>query len=363
MSLIVAIDARSIGQRHTGDTVYWTGLVKALMELDSEIEYLLISNTGRPEVIPDHPRFSWHEVTSRKARWWSLIRFPLYARRLGAQVIHTQYNMSPLVNKGGITTVHDVSFFHEPEWFQPRDRVLLQRFVPASARRASKVITVSDFSRQEIEKYISGVESKIVVAHNACSSSIQKKDPVDARARLASELGVEGPFVLTVGTRWPRKNMSLAIEAMEQISENLPHKIVVTGKPGWGEESVGTRTHLTGFVSDDQLCDLYSSADLYLAPALYEGFGITLLEAFRCGCPVVASPIPAHHEVAGNAAHIPSGFETTQWGSEISSLLSDGATTEKLRKLGMERESKFTWEASARIHEDTYRKVAADAVG
>lgn len=358
MSSLVALDVRCVGRNMTGDTIYWTGILKGLMSRpDSNVRYLLCSNAPRPDWVPQNSRFEWLQVESKRQRWWSLFRFPLAARRRGAKVIHTQYNLSPLVSKGGVTTIHDLSFFHEPEWFRPQDRLLLQRFVPPSARRAEKVITVSEFSRLELAKFLPDINDKVVVAHNACPDTIVPVNRAQAQERLRQELGIEEPFLLTVGTRWPRKNLNLAIEAVSKLPDSLPHRLVVTGKPGWGDESAGDRVLLPGFVPDSTLNDLYSAADAYLAPSHYEGFGITLLEAFRSGCPVVASDIPAHREVGGAAALYPPSMEPDAWAQTLETLLTNEEKRLALMEAGRLQEGKFSWTRSAEIHEGVYQSI------
>lgn len=354
---IVALDARSVGRPHTGDATYWTGLIRGLTRFDSDLRYLLFSNAPKPDEIPESERFRWVELPSRSDRWWSLVRFPLAARRLGARVFHVQYNLSPMIRRGGVTTIHDVSFFHEPEWFRPRDRMLLQRFVPASAHRAARIVTVSQFSKSEIERYIRGVGHKVRVVPNACPDEIQPVDPGLAEARLVRELGVEGPYLLTVGTRWPRKNLNLAIEAVDALSESLAPRLVVTGKAGWGEERTSPRAVSTGYVDNATLSALYSAATLYLAPARYEGFGITLLEAFRAGCPVVASDIPAHREVGAEAAAYAPDNDAVAWARTIGELMADEKRRIALAGAGRERESQFSWIQAARQTEAAYREA------
>lgn len=354
---VVAIDARSVGRDHTGDATYWTGLIRGLLGVDSELRYLFISNAPKPPTIPETDRFRWIEVHSHSNRWWSLVRFPLAARRAGARVFHVQYNLSPLIARGGVTTIHDVSFYHEPEWFKPRDRLILRRFVPASARRAERVITVSEFSRQEIARYISGVEDKVRVVHNACPDEIQRLEPSAAQALVKQQLGLESPYLLTVGTRWPRKNLNLAIRAVEGLGDSFPHRLAITGKSGWGDDSTGSRTIATGYVDSDLLSALYSGADLYLAPAHYEGFGITLLEAFRTGCPVICSDIPAHREVGGEAVMYALDNDTRAWTGQIGDLLSSPERRADMIDRGYRRESEFSWTRAAQETESVYREL------
>lgn len=353
---IIALDARCIGRRNTGDTTYWTGLIYGLSQIQSDLRYLLLSNDLRPPEIPNDERLRWIQLPSRSSRWWSMVTFPLQARKLGASAIHTQYNLSPLA-KNGATTIHDVSFFVGPEWFKPRDRVVLQRFVPSSARRASRIITVSETSKADIAKFIPGVGSKTRVTPLALSTVITPVEAGKARAMVERDFNVGGPYVLTVGTRWPRKNMMLAVDAMERLTPKLPHRLLVTGQPGWGEDERKSRSRSLGYVSDEQLSALYSAADLYLAPSRYEGFGLTLLEAFACGSPVLCSTGGALPEVAGDAAQIEPSWEPDEWARAIEDLLTDSSKLAAMSERGLRRAAAFSWKETARLTEQVYREV------
>lgn len=353
--ITVALDARLVSGQFTGDTTYWEGLIHGLMRTNSSIRYLLYSNAPRPANIPKSDRFAWIELPGSN-RWWSLVRFPLRARRDGANIIHTQYSLSPLVGTLGVTTVHDVSFFINPRWFRPRDRVLLQATVPAAAKRARRIITVSETSRGEIEHFIRAAKGKTVAIHNAAGLNVRKMDPKESQ-RLVQKLGIEGPFLLTIGTRWPRKNLALAIQAAEGMSQAYNHRIVVAGKVGWGDEASGGRVLTPGYVDDEMLSALYSSASLYLVPSWHEGFGVTVLEAFRCGCPVVSSAGGALPEVVSDAGVIVDSWEPEVWTERLQNLLCDSSKLDLMRTKGIERESTFSWEKSAAQHEQVYREA------
>lgn len=356
---VIALDARLLGRQGGGDSTYWLGLVHGFCQIPLNRHILLFSNTRPPANIPINSRFKWIHLPSGKERWWSLVRFPLMARKLGARAIHTQYNLSPLVGKRGLTTIHDVSFFAGPEWFRPLDRMTLQQFIPASARRAQRVLTVSQFSKQEILRFIPEAEGKTVVTPNACSVTILPMNRQQAQERVAKELGVQPPYFLTVGTRSPRKNMNMAISAAEQLPESIPHRLVVTGKEGWGDELTGKRVKTVGYVDDDQLSALYCGADLYLAPSLYEGFGIPILEAFTCGCPVLCSDGGAQPEVAGKAAMILRGTDSHEWSANISKLLSDSSKLDSMREMGKLRANEFSWRDTAERTMRCYEEVMA----
>lgn len=355
---LAAIDARLLSTHNTGDTSYWRGLVGGLFALAPDANLLLVSNTPAPASVPQAWKDAWLTVPG-SSRWWSLVRFPLVARQLRAGAVHTQYNVSPLV-RNGVTTVHDVSFLIGPEWFQPRDRFLLRTQVPASMKRARRVITVSETSKREISRFVPSVSGKVVVTPNALGDNVRPLDPSAARAQVKEELGLEGPFILTLGTRWPRKNMKLAIESCAQLPTHLPHKLVVAGKAGWGDLPRNDRTLFPGYVSDELLSALYSAADLYLCPSFHEGFGIPLLEAFACGCPVLCSPGGALPEVAGHAAEVAPNFEPKTWANLTESLLTDSGKLEAMRQAGRVRVRDFSWSETARLTEQVYREVADD---
>lgn len=351
METVVAIDARLMTQNMTGDTSYWRGLVTGLASLESDLRFLLMSNTEQPAGIPASDKFQWINVPARSSRWWSLVTFPLGARRRGARVLHTQYNVSPLAGRCAVTTIHDVSFFIGPNWFSPRDRFLLRWQVPASVKRASRVITVSETSRKEIEQFIPASKGKVRVTPNALGENIRPMPQADAEASVKN-LGVETPYVLTVGTRWPRKNMPLAVRSAQAAGQRL----VVTGKQGWGEEL--SDAVYTGYVDDHSLTALYQCADLYLAPSFHEGFGIPLLEAFACGCPVLCSPGGALPEVSGGAAEIAPDFEVQTWADRIRSLLADSSKLDAMRQRGFARVKDFSWEKTAQLTCQAYLEAA-----
>ena len=350
MPIKIAIDARLFSRSMTGDTSYWRGLIHALVRQESDIELFLVSNNKRPQEIPESERVHWIELVGSD-RMWSLVKFPLFARKIGADVVHVQYSLSPLVGKKGVTTVHDVSFFIGPQWFSTKDRLLLQRSVPAAIRRAARVFAVSQTACSEIEQFVPEAKGKTVVTFNALGDNIQVMDEAKA-LEVVARIGVEPPYVFSVGTRWPRKNLSLAVEAAQLAGQ----KLVVSGKKGWGPES--TNAMYTGYVSDVELTALYQCASLYLAPSYHEGFGIPLLEAFACGCPVICSPGGAMPEVAGGAAVVMDNFDPAEWAKHIQALLRDSSKLDAMDRLGRERVKDFSWESTAQLTAKTYKQVA-----
>lgn len=357
MPPLIALDATLVGSEKTGDAVYWTCLIEALTERGSDFGFLLLSNAKQPADVPSlPPNFRWVHIPCRPTRWQSLVTLPLKARRLGAVAFHTQYNLSPLARRG-ITTIHDVSFFVGPEWFRPRDRAILQRFVPSSARRAKKVITVSESSKRDILRYIPIQPSQVAVTPLAAHRRFQPQPEADCREVLG-DLRIVEPYLLSVGTQWPRKNFSLAYEAVRMLPQELPHRLVVTGRFDWGDAPQSERVSLTGYLDSARLPAVYSRANLYLCPSHYEGFGIPILEAMACGAPVLTSAGGSLREVAADAAVVMADMTPSAWTAKIVELLGDSSILDDLRRRGFERARQFTWSETARRTLEVYREVA-----
>jgi len=364
---LVAIDARLTQSTQTGDRAYWDGLLAGLRELsDPSLDLSLYFNAEPPAEIRSGP-WKIHVLPAKSARWWSLVQFPLAARRAGARVVHTQYTLSPLVRRGGVSTIHDVSFFVGPEWFRARDRILLQLSIPATVRRAARILTVSETSRREIEHFIPAARGKVRVGSNGLPTWFRVVPRESAQTQVAERLGLSGPYALTVGTRWPRKNMNLAIDAVAGLPAGSSLRLAITGKPGWGDERSDARTVATGYVDDDLMGALYAAAEVYLAPSRHEGFGIPLLEAWAADCPVICSSGGALPEVAGDAAVVMPGWESADWSAALAGLLADPAKMEAMRAAGRTRRNQFQWIDAARVaaqaYHDAAQVAAQDAAG
>jgi len=358
---ITAIDARLVTTRNSGDTSYWRGLIGGLMELaEPDTRFLLFSNVDRPEMIPESGQFEWIKIRAKRSVWWSLVQFPLRARNMGASAIHTQYSLSPLVGHRGVTTIHDVSPLINPDWFSAVDSARFARQMPISAKIAQRIITVSETSKSEILERLTPAAGKVRVTYNGPSQWLKPLERDAARRQLVDRLGLSGPYVFTLGTRWKRKNTGLAVAAAELLSESLPHRLVVTGK-AYGDETEepGRRSVWTGYLEDDLIAALYSAADAYLLPSLHEGFGIPLLEAFASGCPVLCSRGGALPEIAADAAEVVPDFSPQTWADRLTSVLTDPSKVIGMRQRGFRRLQDFSWSRTAAETLAIYREVAA----
>ncbi len=342
LSATIVLDARLITRQSTGDSTYWIGLVTGLGRIRPKARIVLASDHPAPADFVETDSIRWHHAAASNSRWWSLVTLPHLARNVGADLVHVQYSASPLLRRAFVTTVHDVSFFVGPEWFKARDRLLLRTTVPRAARRAKAVLTVSEASKRDIVKHLGVVADKVVATHLAPHPDLQLPRNVDALHRLKA-LGVNSPYALSVSTRWPRKNMNLAVKAMDRLTPSLPHRLVLTGKVGWGAAELGHRTQALGYVDMGNLAALYAGADLYLCPSLYEGFGLPVVEAFAMGCPVVVGPGGSLPEVAGEAGQVLRDYDVGTWHTAIESLLNDPSRRAAMVEAGRQRAKEFSW--------------------
>lgn len=352
---VVCLDATLAGAENTGDSTYWTGLIGGLFQCEPRVRLLLLTNRQPPEELARPPDWAEWAVLKGRGRFFNQVVMPFYARRRGARAFHTQYTLSPLA-PGGITTVHDVSFLIGPEWFRPKDRFLLTRTVPGSVRRARRVITVSETSKRDIVKLLGVPAEKVVVTYNGVGDRFRPAEEAEIAACRA-KYGIEGPYVLTVGTSWPRKNMKLAVEAMRRLRGRIPHRLVIVGKAGWEDVGEDPAIVKTGYVPDEEMPALYSGAELYVCPSRYEGFGLPVLEAMACGTPVVCSSGGALPEVVGGAGCVVESWEAEDWACAIEELLSDRGRLLRMREAGWERARQFTWKATAERTLDVYCEV------
>ena len=284
----VGIDARLLTGAYTGDRTYWRGLLKALGELLSPADHRLVLFSTRP--IPEGalPQSPLHEpvvAPARSERLWSLFRLPKLAREHHCDLVHTQYTVSPLFTVPTVTTVHDISFLIEPRWFPLKDRILLRLTVPASCRRAKRVLTVSETSREDIIAMLGLLPDKVIATPNGLPEGFYPIPKSEAQAWVRENYGVEPPFALAVGVLQPRKNWQLAIEAVYLAREEyeLPMTLVLTGKAGWARRELARAKQTfapdgwlieTGYVPDEHLVWLYNAAEMVLYPSFYEGFGL-----------------------------------------------------------------------------------------
>jgi glycosyltransferase involved in cell wall biosynthesis len=288
------------------------------------------------------------------------IDFPQHFWRLRPHLFHYQYT-GPLFRVAPeIVTIHDVSFERHPEFFDAAEAFRLRVTVRRAVRAARKIITVSEFSKAEIVSLLRVPEQKVEVIYNGVGPEfgrVRNSCEVDACLQRYS---IQRPYLLAVGNVSRRKNQLMMMRAFALWAKRNPHtehRLVIAGKshgpaPDFSAESVRVgleerRLMVLGYIPEQDLPHLYSGADLLLNTSLYEGFGLPLVEAMRCGVPVIASRASCFPEIAGDAALLVDPVNPQEIAEAIENLIGNKALRDDLIGRGVRRAEAFRWDNAA----------------
>lgn len=372
----VGIDASPLVGPRSGVGWHTYYLLQALLALNEDIEFIGYLPSGGHRRIESEQwkaggRLRWVEVRQTIMRWrgrWD--RLDLYHG--------TNFKIQTRGRWGTILTIHDLWLDRHPEFSK---KLFGQRSSFRRTRQrawsASRVITVSDFSARELQALYGLPSERIVVIPNGVAAVFAPTQDNQEFEKLQIRLQIPSVrFILFVGGAEPRKNhlaLLKAYAARPKIRET--HCLVIAGNPSHPVGAIsqtsralhiGNRVVCLGRVSRDDLRVLYSHADLFVFPSLYEGFGMPVLEAMACGAPVITSSTTALREIAGDAAILVDPEDSEALGDAIVRVLSDASLRGMLRSKGFQRVKQFTWEETARrtlaVYRDLCRGAAAMTV-
>jgi glycosyltransferase involved in cell wall biosynthesis len=323
-----------LGRQRTGDETYVENLLRALPAAAPELRFAAV--TRHPERVPEGIEALALPAGSQELRMaWKL---PRLLRRVKPRLGHYQHAL-PLRTVGrSVVTVHDLSFEREPGLMSIKDRLVFKATVPRSARRADRVIAVSERTRDDlIELYRIPKEKIRVIPHGV--------DPA-----FVPGVGTGEGYLLFVGAVQRRKDPWAALEAALDVQ--LP--LVIAGperEPALAGELRRRGADLRGYVEKRELAELYRGAVCLVVPSRYEGFGLPVLEAMASGIPVVAARDPALMEVAADAAVY------ADHGDLPGAILRAVERRVELRAAGLARAAQFSWAETARRTVDVYREL------
>jgi glycosyltransferase involved in cell wall biosynthesis len=273
----------------------------------------------------------------------------------GFEIVHAMSLAAPPArNARRIVTVHDVTWREVPDAFPARGRRWHERALTRVLGSDALVVTPSERVEKELEA--AGADPARLRVIPWGSDHLPPAD-LDAAQRLLSQLRVEGDFLLSVGTREPRKNLARVIAAFRRARPLLPGPwpLVVVGPPGWGLDVAPVEgVIVTGSLDDAVLSALYSRAKMLVYAPIAEGFGLPPLEAMREGLPVVSSPVPS----SGGAVYEVDPLDVEQITDAIVEVASDDRTRSRLVAAGRAHSEALTWRASARAHVALWRSLA-----
>ncbi len=358
-ALHVGIDGRAFTSPAAGVRRYARGLTTALATL-TDVRVTVIG--GDPATMPPGIAVQAEALHPPGNPGWVLVGLPRSAARAGVEVLHTLAYTAPFhAAMPVVVSVHDVSYARHPEWY-PHQRDWVRRaYYRLSARRADAVVAPSHFSASEIEAAYGLTGDRVSVVplgvEAAFGAPRGEDEPLPA--------GVREPFALHVGDVHARRNPGVVLRALASLNRRgaPPVQLVLAGVDRGEVEGLAAAAETgrvvgLGSVSEATLLTLYRRAFVLVYPSRYEGFGCPLIEAMASGLPVMASRAASIPEVAGDAALLVDPEDAGAWADGLVRLLADDAFRAELVSRGRERAALCTWERTARLTRDVYRRVA-----
>jgi glycosyltransferase involved in cell wall biosynthesis len=354
--------------RSAGIHRYLLNTLIHLPKIDPALSYTVFTGKAR---LPDANRW-----TVRRSRLptgsapgrivWEQALAPLALARVQPDLLHGMAFALPLLWGGpSVVTIFDLSFLRYPERLSASRRLYLRLITRVSARRARRVLAISQSGRAEIAALLDVSSDKIDVAVPGVEPEfcpLPERQVADFRLRY----GLPGRFILYLGTLEPRKNLDTLLRAYAGLPQRGVVKLLLVGGKGWQTESIFAlieRLGLTddvmtpGFVPRETLPLWYNASEVFVYPSVYEGFGLPLVEAMACGVPVVASNTTSLPEAVGQDGLLLPPDEVDAWGSTLATLLDDASTRADLAARGQQRARQFTWEQTARQTVSSYHRA------
>jgi glycosyltransferase involved in cell wall biosynthesis len=369
----IILDALAVENSKTGVGQYVQELLEELLEKASKD--MFFSVMLHPSLDMKHPLVKF--VSRRKnaeIMWFDIpaiglkrdIKFFLKRRRLKCDLFHCLYSNHPLFLKGvQMVTIHDLKYVLHPEFMGSKGKlksIYLKNLMRHAAKHCDKLITVSESTRNDLLKvfpHMPGLQERAKVVYEAATVSMK------TNREMIKKFELERPYFLYLGELRPHKNVGRVIQAFMQFkaqaSSDADIRLIVAGKPhkSFVMPADAHREDIifTGYVKDDDAYTLYSNALAYCLPSLYEGFGLPILEAMKCGCPVITSDFSSTAEVAGDAGVLVDPLSVDAIAGAMSQIYTDGAFRQELVTKGHEREKEFSWAKAAEETLGIYKEI------
>ena len=372
----IILDALAVENSKTGVGQYVQELLEELLERAPKD--MFFSVMLHPSLDMKHPLVKF---VSRKKNaeimWFDIpaiglkrdIKFFLKRSKLKCDLFHCLYSNHPLFFKGAqMVTIHDLKYVLHPEFMGSRGKlksIYLKNLMRHAAKHCEKLITVSESTRNDLLKvfpHIPKLAERTEVVYEAATVSMKENPEIFRKFQL------DKPYFLYLGELRPHKNVARVIQAFMQFKgAAAPEgdvRLIVAGKPhkSFVMPADARRDDIifTGYVKDDDAYTLYSNALAYCLPSLYEGFGLPILEAMKCGCPVITSDFSSTAEVAGSAGVLVDPLNVTQIAEAMERIYSDEPFRKELIEKGYAREKEFSWAETAEKTLAIYKEMLAE---
>jgi len=359
----IGIDFHLAEREGTGNCTYMRNLMESLLSIDTRNEYILYITS---ENYPYHERFRAHKnaflsYIGSGSPLERMFRLGRQTFRDDIDILHVNYYGPPFYHGKLIMTVHDLSFEHLPDCFTTFERVKDRILIPFYIRRADRILTVSEFSKQDMVALYGAAPEKIVVGYNGVNPAFKPLSDggeQEEAAKILSGYGINKAFILYIGRLNRRKNLHILIDSFNRIKKEgkFEHQLVIVGRrdylPASDMEMINSSPFyqdivFTGYLPDQHLPFAYGRADVFVYPSLFEGFGLPCLEAMACGCPVVTSNTTSLPEVVGDTGILIDPLNAEEIATAILAVLTDPARRSAMASMGLERAKMFTWKHTA----------------
>ena len=374
----VCIEAQSFVSKRTGVGRYTYALIREFsrksLETDISVFYFNARRNFKDQnMIRMNPRMKNKEIKFFPGflayKIWNTFSYPPVELLAGCHDLYHFTNFTALPVKKGkvLLTICDATSKRFPETMEKTNKKRMERLLEKSMQISSGIIAISEFTKKEIVALFQYPEDRIFVTHLGVEEKFSKVTDKARRKKLREYYEIKEPFILFTGTLEPRKNIPLLIQAFHVLARQEKHHLVIIGRKGWFCEGIlkeiedspfRERIHHLGYVSDDDLPVLYSAADLFVFPSLYEGFGFPPLEAMRCETPVLSSDRASLKEVLKDGVSYFNPEKITPEGLAelIKENLMDHEKREVLIKKGKAVAESYTWEKTAQQTLEIYKK-------
>lgn len=385
----IGIDARTILNPEKGDAIgvghYTYQLIRHILEIDRENQYVLffdfrvrekdIKKFSRPNVkIKFYPFSDYRKYLP--GAYNEILGTAILARE-HLDVVHTTSPMSriPVSYRGKvIVTVHDLAAYKVPEVFPKLKRARIKTTTSLMIKHADKIIAVSESTKKDIQEIFGTKDETIKVVSSGFDRRLFEESKV-SREKVLEKYGINGDkkYILFLGTIEPIKNITRLLEAFKSFKEDrikkfgkCEYRLVMAGKNGWLAQEYRQITKdlgiakdviFTGYIIGDELVPLFHNADFFVMPSLYEGFGMTVLEAFATGTPAIVSGVSSIPEVAGDAALMVDPMKAESIAEAMERFASDDNLKQEFRQKGLKQVEKFDWIKCARETLEIYKSI------
>ena len=369
---LVGFDVTPLEERErTGVGRYVERLLAALVARGDSHRYHLLASRSLHGVVPA----GVVDPVGRRfpTRWlWMQAMLPVTLSRLQPRLCHFTNGMAPFgCPCPYVLTLYDMSLFLHARTQPLKSRLLIRSLVPRVARRAAAVITATDSARADIIRVLGLPPTQVQVVSGGVDPAFRPIDTPDALDPVRRRYGLDRPFILSVGTLEPRKNLGRLTRAFGQLrAQGRREELVLVGRNGWGRDEarrvadalgIATSVRTLGYVPELDLPALYALARVVAFPSLHEGFGFPLVEAMACGTPVLTSNRSAMAEVGRDAALLIDPTAVGSIADGLAALLNDESLRERLRGAGLRRAASLGWSTVAARTVAVYDRVLATA--